>query len=116
MRPRGVAGSVFVIAVGAILAYAVHYTVAGISIRTVGFIVMAAGAVALVAVLARTFTDSQRQNRREDRQDELLRTPGRPAPGIDRTNRMYPQNPAQTAPPVAPAGSASAPEFVPEQR
>jgi membrane protein implicated in regulation of membrane protease activity len=81
MRPRGIVGALFVVAVGAILAYAVHYTVAGINIRTVGFIIMAAGAVALIAVVARAFTDSQRQNRLEDRQDEQVRAANRPAPG-----------------------------------
>jgi hypothetical protein len=116
MRPRGIVGALFVVAVGAILAYAVHYTVAGINIRTVGFIIMAAGAVALIAVVARAFTDSQRQNRLEDRQDEQVRAANRPAPGIARTNGVYAHNPALTVPPVAPLSSPRAPDLVPVQR
>ena len=116
MRPRGIVGALSVIAVGAILAYAVHYTVAGISIRTVGFILMAAGAVAMAAGLARAFTDSRRRDRVEDRQDELARATTRPAAGIDRTDRVYAQNPAMMVPPRVPVGNPAAPDLVPEPR
>lgn len=43
--------SIFVIAVGAILAFAVNATVAGFSIQTAGVILMVAGVVGLVIAL-----------------------------------------------------------------
>ena len=43
-----IGGSIFLIAVGAILNFAVTATVAGIDIQTVGVILMIAGAVGLV--------------------------------------------------------------------
>ena len=48
----GIGFSIFLLAVGAILAFAVHATVAGLDIRVVGFILMAAGAVGLILTLA----------------------------------------------------------------
>jgi hypothetical protein len=47
-----VGSSIFLIAVGAILKYAVHHHVTGISIQTIGVILMVAGAVGLVISLA----------------------------------------------------------------
>ncbi len=44
--------SVFLIAVGAILTFALHKTVSGIDIRTVGVILMIAGAVGLAITAA----------------------------------------------------------------
>lgn len=55
MPPMGVGFSVFLIAVGAILKYAVTATVAGIDIQVVGVILMVAGAVLLVITLALMF-------------------------------------------------------------
>ena len=43
-----IGSSIFLIAVGAILAFAVNATVAGISIQTAGLILMIAGAIGLV--------------------------------------------------------------------
>jgi hypothetical protein len=43
--------SIFLLAVGAILTFAVHATVAGIDIRVVGVILMAAGALGLVLTM-----------------------------------------------------------------
>ena len=43
----GIGAGIFLIAVGAILAFAVHATVAGIDIHVVGWILMAAGVVGL---------------------------------------------------------------------
>jgi hypothetical protein len=43
-----IGSSIFLIAVGAILKFAVHATVSGISIQTVGVILMVAGAIGLV--------------------------------------------------------------------
>ena len=44
----GIGVSVFLLAVGAVLAFAVHATVAGVDIHVVGWILMAAGAVGLI--------------------------------------------------------------------
>lgn len=46
-----IGGSVFLIAVGAILRYAVTVTVSGVSIQTVGLILMLAGILGLVLSL-----------------------------------------------------------------
>jgi Domain of unknown function (DUF6458) len=43
-----IGGSIFLIALGAILKYAVTATVAGVDIQTVGVILMVAGAIGLV--------------------------------------------------------------------
>jgi len=48
----GIGFSIFLLAAGAILSFAVDATVAGLDIRVVGFILMAAGAVGLVLTLA----------------------------------------------------------------
>ena len=48
----GIGFSIFLLAVGAILTFAVDATVAGLDIRVVGFILMAAGAIGLVLTLA----------------------------------------------------------------
>lgn len=50
--------SVFMIALGAILKYAVTFTVAGISIQTAGVILMVAGVIGLVASLFLEFASS----------------------------------------------------------
>ncbi len=47
-----IGGSIFIIAVGAILRFAVTAEVAGVDLRTVGLILMIAGGVALVIALA----------------------------------------------------------------
>ena len=44
----GIGVSVFLLAVGAVLAFAVHATVAGLDIHVVGWILMAAGALGLI--------------------------------------------------------------------
>ncbi|MFN2606787.1 MAG: DUF6458 family protein [Acidimicrobiales bacterium] len=44
----GIGISVFLIAVGAILTFAVHYAVSGVDIATVGVILMIAGAIGLL--------------------------------------------------------------------
>ena len=60
------AGAIFVIAVGAILRYAVNRDqVSGISLDTIGLILMIAGAVALVLALFQYFFWTDRASRRE---------------------------------------------------
>jgi hypothetical protein len=45
----GIGASVFLIAIGAILAFAVNLTVSGLDLSTIGVILMVAGAIGLVA-------------------------------------------------------------------
>lgn len=59
------AGSIFVIAVGAILRYATNLHVQGVSIDTIGLILMIAGAVALVLSFFQEAIWSDRRRRRE---------------------------------------------------
>jgi Domain of unknown function (DUF6458) len=47
----GIGFSIFLLAVGAILAFAVHATVAGMDIHVVGWILMAAGALGLLLTM-----------------------------------------------------------------
>lgn len=47
----GIGFSTFLLAVGAILAFAVNATVAGVDIKVVGFILMAAGALGLILTM-----------------------------------------------------------------
>ena len=47
----GIGFSIFLLAVGAILAFAVHATVAGVDIHVVGWILMAAGALGLILTM-----------------------------------------------------------------
>ena len=73
-----VGGSIFLIAVGAILAFAVTASVAGIEIQTVGVILMVAGAIGLVIGLFLLMSDRRRvdtADRRvvyEDRRDPMV--------------------------------------------
>jgi hypothetical protein len=65
--------SIFLIAVGAILKYAVTATVAGIEIQTVGLILMIAGVVGLViGLFLLTQTDRRRPVAYDDR-DRVVR-------------------------------------------
>jgi Domain of unknown function (DUF6458) len=70
-----VGASIFLIAVGAILRYAVNVTVAGIEIQTIGLILMIAGVVGLVIGLFMLAMDHRRPERTayDDRRDPLYR-------------------------------------------
>jgi len=67
--------SIFLIALGAILKYAVTATVAGIEIQTVGVILMVAGVVGLVIGLFMFASARGRRDRPvyDDRRDPLYR-------------------------------------------
>lgn len=67
MRPQGVVGALVAIAVGAILTYAVSFTMSGINIHIVGVIIMLAGVVALAILLVRSVSGLRRPD-----------TPGQP--------------------------------------
>src|SRR5581483_8811175 len=60
MRPQGAAGALAAIAVGATLTYAVSFTISGISIHTVGVIIMLAGVAALAILLVRALSELRR--------------------------------------------------------
>jgi hypothetical protein len=47
----GIGASIFLLAVGAILAFAVHVSLVGININIVGYILMAAGLLGLILTL-----------------------------------------------------------------
>jgi membrane-bound ClpP family serine protease len=70
--PMTIGASIFLIAVGAILKYAVTATVAGIEIQTVGLILMIAGIVGLVIGL---FLLTQTERRRTVVYDDPPRDP-----------------------------------------
>jgi hypothetical protein len=60
----GIGFSILLLAAGAVLAFAVHATVAGVDIHVVGWILMAAGAIGLIVAMVmfaprrgRTVTD-----------------------------------------------------------
>jgi Domain of unknown function (DUF6458) len=54
--------SIFLIAVGAILRYAVTITVSGVELQTVGLILMIVGIIGLVASLAIEFLGGSRRD------------------------------------------------------
>jgi hypothetical protein len=62
----GIGTSIFLIAVGAILRYAVDVTVEGIEIDTVGLILIVVGAIGLVISLAIVFLGNGDRPRRPD--------------------------------------------------
>jgi uncharacterized protein DUF6458 len=62
----GIGMSIFLIAVGAILRYAINVTVEGIEIDTVGLILMIVGIVGLVISLAVVFLGNGDSPRRTD--------------------------------------------------
>ena len=62
----GIGTSIFLIAVGAILRYAVNVTVQGVEIDTVGLILMVVGVIGLVISLAMIFLSTDDRPRRPD--------------------------------------------------
>ena len=61
----GIGTSIFLIAVGAILRYAVDFQVTGVEIHTVGLILMVVGIIGLVISLAVMFIGSDRPRDRD---------------------------------------------------
>jgi Domain of unknown function (DUF6458) len=62
----GIGTSIFLIAVGAILRYAVNLNVQGVEIDTVGLILMVVGIIGLVISLAIIFMSTNDRPRRPD--------------------------------------------------
>lgn len=59
------AGSIFLIAVGAILRFATHFHVKGLDLRTIGLILMIAGAVGLAIAIWQWAAWSRRSKQAE---------------------------------------------------
>ena len=57
----GIGTSIFLIAVGAILKWAVTFSVAGVKLEVIGLILMVVGAIGLVLSLIRTSTIARRR-------------------------------------------------------
>ena len=62
----GIGTSIFLIAVGAILRYAINVTVQGVEIDTVGLILIVVGIIGLVISLAIIFMSTDDRPRRPD--------------------------------------------------
>jgi hypothetical protein len=62
----GIGMSIFLIAVGAILRYAVNVTVEGVELETVGLILMIVGIIGLVIAIAVLFMSSNDRSRGAD--------------------------------------------------
>jgi hypothetical protein len=76
-----IAAAIFLIAIGAILRYATNLHVEGVSIDTVGLILMIAGAAGLVLSFFQEAIWSDRSRRREVlAEEELRRDPRAPDP------------------------------------
>ena len=71
----GIGFSIFLLAVGAILAFAVNATVAGLDIHIVGWILMAAGVIGLILTMV-VLTPRRRRTVTETTSDT-------PAPGVE---------------------------------
>ncbi|GAA1646231.1 DUF6458 family protein [Georgenia ruanii] len=73
----GIGGGIFLIVVGAILAFAVSDGIAGVDLTMVGYICMAAGLVALVVALImnRQRTNTTHTEYVERRDDHRIRGP-----------------------------------------
>lgn len=65
MRSGGIGGSLFLVALGAILYWAVSVEAEGFSINTIGLILMIVGVVGLVLTLIMT-ADANQAERRDD--------------------------------------------------
>jgi hypothetical protein len=81
----GIGIGIFLIAVGAILAFAVHETVSGIDLQTVGWILMVVGALGIVLFLA-AFMPRRRRYVHETAYGGTAVGPGR-TPGTTETVR-----------------------------
>lgn len=63
-----IGGSIFLLAMGAILSFAVRDSISGVDLVTIGYILMAAGALGIVLSL---FINGQRSRAIDDREPPL---------------------------------------------
>lgn len=69
------AGSILLLVVGAILRFATHFHVRGVDLRTIGLILMIAGAIGLVIAFWQWATWSRRSRQSEVLVDDRRRPP-----------------------------------------
>ncbi len=69
------AGSLFLIAVGAILRFATHFHIEGVDLQTVGVILMIVGGVGFLIAIAQSVAWSRRSREPEAPPDERRRPP-----------------------------------------
>jgi hypothetical protein len=72
----GIGASIFLIAVGAILAFAIEYHVSGLDISVVGWILMVVGALGRVVTMV-IWAPRRRQSSGRPEQYDTRRLPGR---------------------------------------
>jgi hypothetical protein len=72
----GIGASIFLIAVGAILAFAIEYDVSGLDISVVGWILMVVGALGLVVTMV-IWAPRSRQSSHRPEQNDTRRLYGR---------------------------------------
>lgn len=83
------AGSIFLIAVGAILRYATHFHIKGVDLRTIGLILMIAGVIGLLVAIWQWAVWSRRSRRGEVLVDERPVRGYREPPPEERDPRGY---------------------------
>jgi Domain of unknown function (DUF6458) len=105
----GIGAGIFLLAIGAVLAFAVNWTLAGLDLHAVGWILMAAGAIGLVLFFY--FWNRRRAPVPIVRQQPVLR--GDPGPYRDPTAAAAPAPVVVAAPGVPPAPVVVAPAVVP---
>ena len=105
----GIGAGIFLLAIGAVLAFAVNWTLAGLDLHAVGWILMAAGAIGLVLFFY--FWNRRRAPVPIVRQQPVLR--GDPGPYRDPTAAAAPAPVVVAAPTVPPAPVVVAPAVVP---
>lgn len=73
----GIGTSVFLLAAGAILAFAVHYTLGGVDLQVIGYIMMAAGVIGLVisTIILAPRSGGQSTSITRDQQSDAARGP-----------------------------------------
>jgi uncharacterized protein DUF6458 len=103
----GIGVGIFLLALGAVLAFAVDWTLAGLDLHAVGWILMAAGAIGLVLFFY--FWNRRRAPRPVAQQPQMRADPG---PYRDPTP-MAPPAPVVASMPVAVPVVASAPVAAP---
>ena len=91
----GIGGSIFLLALGAILAFAVNADISGIDINIIGWILMAAGLVGLVITL--WYWNSRRRT-------VVTRQTSAPVAGTPYPNQQVRSEYREDAPPPPPPG------------
>ena len=105
----GIGVGIFLLAIGAVLAFAVDWTLAGLDLHAVGWILMAAGVIGLVLFFY--FWNRRRAPVPIVRQQPVLR--GDPGPYRDPTAAAAPAPVVVAAPTAPPAPVVVAPAVVP---